>query len=233
MNTVTAIYPDGAELEFDIPENWTELNRKQFAAVAPLLYNGDVINLLSRFAYLILGKKLFKQISGEENMDEFVHAFSFITSFPVLPFSHYKGFTLFGKRYFGIDDKLLDMTIDDYGMLEQCLAYFEDKTNQKIFYEILHKRGWLKIFPISENKKAALRLNYEAARANIPAMYPGLKYSNDNKTPDYHELIVKLAGKEFGNLKQTRTSMLHDVLKKMEIDTISAAKTENPNTLLV
>jgi|GEM_PF-3396082 len=224
MNTIAATYPDGAQLEFDIPERWSELTRKQFAAVAPLFYQGNVINLIIRFAHVILGKKLFKKIQGEENMDEIIHAFRFLAASPLLEKSFYKGFKAFGKRWFGIDDKLLDMNIEDFGLCEQSLAYIENKLNQKIFFETVHNRGWLKVFPLTEKKKAAIRLNYEAQRANLMIMYPRLKSSAGNVTPDYHGLIIKISAQEFGDYNKTKKTLLHDVMKKLEIDAIEFEK---------
>lgn len=233
MNTVTATFPDGAELDFDIPESWDELTRKQFEAIAPLMYGEDVINLLTRFAYLILGKDLFKQIQGEENMDELVHAFAFLCKAPVLAKSHYKGFEFFKKRFFGVDDKLLDMTIEDFGICEGCLSFWEAPESQKLFYSTIHKRGVLSFLPMSKNKRAALRLNYEAQRGNLPLMYPKLPSSSSNAAPDYHGLIIKIAGQEFGDLRHTKKALLHDVLKKLELNAIQNAKDEPANSFKI
>lgn len=229
MNTLTATYPDGAELTFDVPESWPELSKKQFAAVAPLLYQGDVLNLFTRFVYHVLGKKLFKQITSDANMDEFIHAFQFLTTLPVLETSYFKGFCAFGKRWCGVDDKLLDMSINDFGLCEGALNYLEHPLNKKIFYETIYNRGIFNFIPLSEKKKAALRLNYEALRAHVPTMYPGLKTSPDNKPPDYHAMIINISAGPFGDYEKTKKSLLHDVLKYLEQQAIKAAE-ETPAT---
>lgn len=223
MNYLQITYPNGNLLQINIPENWKELRRKQFAAIAPLIYEGDVINLITRFSSLILGK-LFKKIEGEENLDECLRAFAFLASFPVLEKSFYKGFRIFGRRWFGLDDRLMDMSILDFGLCEQTLNAFEAKENQKIFYGTIYKRGWLQLFPLKEKKKAALRLNYEGLRAIIPSMYPGLKSGGENKAPDYHGLIIGISAGPFGDYEKTQKAMLHDVLKYLEREAIETEK---------
>jgi len=216
MNTLAATYPDGAQLEFDIPENWSELTREQFAAVAPYVHQGDVLSLLTRFAYIILGKKLFKKIQSEENMDEMVHAFMFLCAVPVLEKSHYKGFRIFGKRFCGIDDRLLDISIKDFGLCEQTVEHVDsDKLSAKIFFSTVYNRGIFNFIPLRKKKKAALRLNYKAVSAILPSMYPALPTSEVGSAPDYHAMIVNLSTSA-AEIKTTEKANLHDVLKFLE-----------------
>lgn len=224
MNTLEAIYADGATLKMDVPESWDELSKKQFAALAPLVYSTNVVSMMARFIYTVLGKKLFKQISGDENIDELSHGFAWLTVFPVLKKSHYKGFVLFGRRWMGIEDRLMDMNIEEFSVCEQCLSYLEAPENQKAFYGTIYKRGIFEFLPIRTAKKYALRLNYEAARGNLSVMYPALPVSKSTKEPDYHALILNISGKKFGNYNETKRALLHDVLKDLELNAIEAAK---------
>lgn len=216
MNLLEGIHPDGGIVYVEAPEKWEELSRKQFAEIAPYIFKTDVLNLIPRMACIILGKKQYKTVDSDESWDEMIHAFAFVAQFPVLQKSHYKGFKLFGTRYFGIDDKLMGMTIKDFGLLEQTLANFDNKLNQRIFYETVYKRGIFKYIPLSKKKKAALRLNYQAIRGCINAMYPRIKSSGKEVSPDYHALVINISGTIFGHKRQTEKAELHDVLKYLE-----------------
>ncbi len=234
MNTLTATYPDGAELEFDVPESWEELTPKQFTAIAHAVYSSDVKSLIVSMCYKILGKKLFKQISDEENMDEMLRGFSFLAEFPVYQKSKFKGFKLFGKRYLGVDDELETMTLRNFGLADSCLYMLNDVKDEKfltMFCEIAYNRGiFNKVFKVRKDKALALRLNFEALKANLPLRFPFLREAKSADTqPDYHGLIISVSGTIFGTRAQTENEPLFNVLKKLQHDHDTAKKMEQEN----
>lgn len=200
----------------NLPENWNELTRKQFIAVAPLIYTRGLVSLMVRFAHILLGSKVFKKVQDDESYDELIHSFDFLAE-PILNKSFFKGFRLFGRRWFGVDDNLADLELMQFIMAEACLEQMNDEVNQKIFFSSVHPRGIFNFLPLSFNKRAAIRLNYEANRAHMLKQYPGLKPSEDNKKPDYHAMLIKISGGKHGTVKETERALVHNVLKDLEL----------------